>query len=252
MPVKRLVMSLMIAFAGISLIVISARLLAHNSATMVGSDGKPLNGMAPLMVVFPAHSPPQKRVVSAILTLPRISSNRSWYANWVMITGYSPTDSSQQVFVQVGLIRQPQKNDALHLFIAFQRPTDGKSIHFVDLGKVAEGAHHFSIALDSSNEVNAEMDGRLVEKPLHIDMKDAYAQIGPEVHAEGDTLSGSIRNPDVMAGTVHTLINPANVCYFDNRGVRLIPTRRGAYVASGSLNQLLPSSFRGKCAAFSM
>ncbi|MGC8485302.1 MAG: hypothetical protein ACP5O6_06665 [Candidatus Baltobacteraceae bacterium] len=248
---KKLIALSTIVFVGLSLVVISTRIFAYSSAAIVGSDGKPLNGMAPLMLLFPARSLSQKRVVRAVLTLPKISSNRSWYANWVMITGYSPTDASQQVFVQVGLIRQPKQRGALHLFFAYQRPIDGKSIHFVDLGKVAGGAHRFSISLDASNEVEAKMDGRLVEKRMHIEMNDSYAQIGPEVRAEGDTLSGSIRNPEVVAGTLRGKIIPAAVCRFDNHGVQLSPTGGDTYVATGVFDRSARSSFIGKCADFS-
>src|SRR5690242_7812876 len=101
---------------------------------------------APLYV----HAPRTvQRAASATLTLPNVPSNRSWYANWIMLAGESPA-IDHQLFVQVGMIRRAKDDPRLHVFVAW-RGAGAAGIEYRQYGHLTEGAHRFSIAQNAES-----------------------------------------------------------------------------------------------------
>lgn len=210
-------------------------------AAELGSDNKPLNGMAPIYARLPQSA---GAGISADLTLPRVSENQGWYANWVMVVDHAPP-GGHVAFVQVGLMRRQQR---LYLFTAYQRRND-PSITYRDV-PLDRGArmNRFEITV-SGSRARGYYDGRPVfEMPDAFDRTTGiYGQVGPEVSREGDSLAGTVREIVVKAGASRTALG-GSVCHYSNHGVVLADAHnRGVFVAKGVFDRTLPSRFFGDC-----
>lgn len=211
-------------------------------ATETGSDGAPLNGMAPLYVHV---APGKQRALSATLTLPAVASNKAWYANWIMLVGTSGA-VPHQMFVQVGLIRRPDEDKYQHLFLAWQEI--GNRIVFRQLGVLAGRVHRFSIA-QNGNAFSLLADGRTVAQlalPRLAHAQRTYAEIGPEVYAEGDALSGVVRYAAVQSGAAWLPVNGPGACHYQNHGT-VLKYSNGEWRARGQFDRHQPSTFHGSC-----
>lgn len=217
---------------------------ASASAGQIGSDGKPLNGIALLYAHLPSRQ--DGAGVDATLALPAVPSNASWYANWIMIVGQSP-GMAHQTFVQIGLIRRPPVARGLHYFIAWQRAKE-HAVRFRQLARVSEGAHRFAIAR-SRNGFVLWADNREIER---IDMPSlaaatrVYAQVGPEVYAQGDAASGIITYIGIEQHGGWRPFNPRKPCRYANHGL-MLRRRNDRWVAAGRFENGLPSGFHGDC-----
>ncbi|MHB8178824.1 MAG: hypothetical protein ACYDA5_06720 [Vulcanimicrobiaceae bacterium] len=201
--------------------------------------------MAPLYISL-AHG--QRRAVAATLSLPAVAANASWYANWIMIVG-EPTGTPHQIFVQIGLVRRPDINKRLHVFIASQ---DVHQQHLVyrQLAAVSNSTHRFVIA-QNGDVFTLLADGREVQRiqmPTLANATRAYAQIGPEVFAQGDALSGNVLYAATYAHHEWHPVDTQDVCRYENHGVSLHYVD-GIWMARGWFNRRLPSTFQGNCGA---
>ncbi|MHB8140186.1 MAG: hypothetical protein ACYDHD_02840 [Vulcanimicrobiaceae bacterium] len=197
--------------------------------------------MAPLYIPF---APGSNHRVEAELILPAVPANKSWYANWVMIVGQA-NNSAHPVFFQAGEIRRPGVYHGEHVFIAWQGATD-KHVVYRDLNPLGQGMHNVAI-VEKRNTFTAFVDGKPVGFSMKIPMLKPYAQIGPEVYAQGDTLSGTVEKVRVSANGRRTNVDPATVCHYKNHGVAL--SHNGStFIASGTFDQLRESGFTGECA----
>ncbi|HVA29530.1 MAG TPA: hypothetical protein VNF68_15215 [Candidatus Baltobacteraceae bacterium] len=230
------------AFIAALLFAATFPLVAH--ADELGSDGRLLNGMAPLYVPFPGTS---SRSVRADLTLPDRSANKQWYSNWAMIVG-TANGASHQVFVQVGLIRRPGQYAGIRAFLAWQSAAD-TSIHYSELAPLADATHLVELR-ETASGFAAYIDSRPVGPIIAMPFATAYAQIGPEVYAEGDALAGTVRNVVVASGSTIDRISGSNFCYYINHGVALAFSD-GSYVATGTFSRNKPSRFAGDCTGIS-
>lgn len=219
----------------------TALLSTAAQATETGSDGKILNGMAPLYVPFPGSA---ERVVRAALTLPEYKSNKNWYSNWVMVVG-TAKGASHAVFVQVGIIRRPGEYEGARTFIAWQNASDS-SVNYQEYGSVGDGSHTIEIK-ETSSGFTFFVDEKPVGSPIAIPFTKAYAQVGPEVYAEGDTLVGAEQNITIGSGSTKKNVVGDNVCRYINHGVQLSPGTDGAFTASGIFTRSEPSQFLGDC-----
>lgn len=219
---------------------------AAASARQLGSDGKPFNGIALLYAHLPSRE--DGAGVDATLELPAIPTNQSWYANWIMVVGQSP-DMAHQTFVQIGLIRRPHVNAGLHLFIASQREKQNH-IRYRQLGRVPDGMHRFAIARSGDAFVlwadNREV-ARISMPALSIASR-LYAQVGPEVYAQGDRLSGIIAYAGVEQNGAWRRLEGHNLCRYSNHGL-ILTVRHSVWSGSGRFDRRLPSGFKGDCHA---
>lgn len=216
---------------------------AAAGAQQTGSDGRPLGGMAPLYVHAPRSA---QRVASATLTLPIVPSNKSWYANWIMLAGESP-GTGHQLFAQVGMIRRPKADPRLHLFVAWQG-TDPSLIEYRQYGHLAEGIHRFSIA-QNGESIALFADDREVARlrlPPLARAPRAYFEIGPEVEAEGDALAGSIVHAAWRTSAGWDAASDRWLCRYENHGV-FLRYEHGYWKAHGRFNRALPSGYDGAC-----
>lgn len=194
-----------------------------------------LNGMAPIYV--PMQNGPHHRV-KATLSLPPVRGNKQWYANWVMLVSDAP-HAKHQVFVQIGLIRRPALGNDLRIFVAWQGQRDPR-IGYEEVGVIDEGRHTVSLVQDGAH-FTAFVEGQRIAQVTNVFYTSArsriYAEIGPEVYAEGDRLAGTVSIPS------------AATCRFSNHGVTLVPAA-GAWSAHGRFDRHLNSFFLGDCSAF--
>lgn len=215
------------------------------SASEVGSDGLPLNGMAPLYFTLP--NGPYKQV-SASLSLPEVPTNTHWYANWVMIVG-QPAGAAHQAFVQIGLIRRPHQTRLLYLFCAWQAKQQPR-IEFRQLRKVANAPHRFTIAEILDGFV-LTADGREVMRfrMPKLAQSHTYVQIGPEVFAEGDALSGDVLYAAIGSYNHWKRVGQSGTCRYENHGVSLVRTGL-VWTSAGRFDRKEPSRFMGDCKNF--
>lgn len=217
---------------------------AGASAAETGSDGAPLNGMAALYVPLPHAG---IRAATATITLPAIRSNKAWYANWIMLVGQSPT-VPHQMFVQIGLIRRPTEGDTLHVFTAWQGA--GRKISYDELSVVRDTVHRFAI-VQNGDDFTLTCDGKAIaalKAPQLAHAIRKYVEIGPEVYAEGDALSGAIHFAALESGQTWRQVGRSDACHYDNHGVHVV-YRNGSWVAAGRFDRRIPSAYRGNCIA---
>ena len=198
---------------------------------------------APLYVHAPRAA---QRVAAATLTLPNVPSNRSWYANWIMLAGESPA-IGHQLFVQIGMIRRATDDPRLHVFVAW-RGADSSGIEYRQYGHLAEGAHRFSIAQNAESFALFADDREIVRlrlTPLAHAAR-AYFEIGPEVEAEGDMLSGEILAAAWRTSAGWNGAGDQQLCRYENHGLSL-RYEHGAWSAHGRFDRALPSAYSGAC-----
>jgi len=217
------------------------------STAETGSDGLPLNGMAPLYFPLPNG---RNKSVSARLTLPEVPANKHWYANWVMIVG-KPADAPHDAFVQVGLIRRPGQSRSPYIFCAWQSAQQSR-IEFRQLHAVADSPHRFAI-VQLQGVFRLIVDGRELARlrmpSLAQPQSRPYAQIGPEVFAEGDALSGDVLYAAISYNNSWKRVGEADSCRYENHGVSLRDSR-GVWTSFGRFDRMKPSQFRGNCSGF--
>jgi hypothetical protein len=219
----------------------AAACLATSRSDELGSDGNVLNGMAPLYAPFPSGQGPHG--VRAQVTLPLISSNKQWYANWIMIVGTAPS-AKHQIFVQVGIIRRPGLFDGIRSFVSWQGTNDA-TIGYREYDMLADREHELRIQ-ETPDGFAPMIDGKPIGNAIAIRFSSAYAQVGPEVYAEGDRLSGSVSDASVSSGAVIDELSGSRVCRYENHGVVLV-AKATTYTASGVFMRSLPSTFFGDC-----
>ena len=200
-----------------------------------------LNGMAPLYAPFPG---PTSRFVSADLTLPESQSNKDWYCNWVMIVG-TAQGTTHAVFVQVGLMRRPGHYKGTKIFVAWQNPTD-PNIGYREYDDVGDG-HHVAEIRETDRGYTFAVDGTTVGSPIAMPFVTEYAQVGPEVYAEGDSLVGTVQHATVGSGSQMKAISGDDTCRYVNHDVRLTPGIDDEFSASGVFDRTKPSKFLGDC-----
>lgn len=123
-----------------------------------GAYAQQTGGIAPLY----AHAPrASQRAASATLTLPNVASNKSWYANWIMLVGESRA-VGHQMFVQIGMIRRPSADPRLHLFIAWHE-AGAANLEYRQYGHLADGVHRFSIT-QNADRFSLLADGKEVAR----------------------------------------------------------------------------------------
>lgn len=215
---------------------------AAASTSETGSDGLPLNGMAPLYAALPKSG---HRAVSADITLPEVAANTHWYANWVMIVG-RPAGAAHDAFVQVGLIRRPDQDRLLHVFCAWQSEHEPR-LEYRQLHTVSDRPHRF--AIEQAGDVFVLVaDGRELMRMRMPGLGSAhtYAQIGPEVYAEGESLSGNVLYVATSSDNVWKRVGNSNTCRYENHGVSLRMSGR-VWTSTGQFDRKQPSSFKGNC-----
>ena len=213
------------------------------STNETGSDGLPLNGMAPLYFTLPNGT---DRAVSTLITLPELPTNKHWYANWVMIVG-RPNGATHDAFVQVGLIRRPDQSRLPYVFCAWQTEQQPR-IQFQQIHLTADGPHRFTI-LQIQNTFALIADGREVMRvPMSslAQTHTTYAQVGPEVYAEGEALSGNVLYAAVSSNNIWKRVGEPDACRYENHGVLLRRTGE-VWVSTGRFDRTQPSGFKGRC-----
>ena len=198
---------------------------------------------APLYV----HAPRTvQRAASATLTLPNVPSNRSWYANWIMLAGESPA-IDHQLFVQVGMIRRAKDDPRLHVFVAW-RGAGAAGIEYRQYGHLTEGAHRFSIAQNAESFALFADDREIARVRLTPLAQAArtYFEIGPEVEAEGDILSGKVLAAAWRTSAGWDGAGDQQLCRYQNHGLSL-RYEHGAWNAHGRFSRALPSAYDGAC-----
>lgn len=202
-------------------------------------------GIAPLY----AHAPrASQRAASARLTLPNVASNKSWYANWIMLVGESPA-VGHQMFVQIGMIRRPSTDPRLHLFIAWHE-AGAANLEYRQYGHLTDGVHRFSIA-QNADRFSLLADGKEIARlrlPVLARASRTYFEIGPEVYAQGDALAGDIVDAAWRTAWGWDAASDEHVCRYNNHGVYL-RYDRGRWSAHGRFDRNAPSAFDGSCAA---
>ena len=130
--------------------------------------------------------------LSADVSLPEIATNRSWYADWIMLVAKREA-GTRQPFVQLGEIRGFAPHDPPTAFIAYEAP--GRPVVFRRL-RPLPGEHHVAI---SGNErtIRLAFDQELLatfSRAQFFGPTDrVYAQYAAEVSDPGDIASGSLR-----------------------------------------------------------
>lgn len=230
------------SIAAFVLATVLASSTAVASTSETGSDGLPLNGMAPLYLPLPRSD---QRGVSALITLPQVAANKHWYANWVMIVG-QPAGAAHPAFVQVGLIRRPDQNRLPYMFYALQTGQQPR-IEYRQLQAVSDSPHRFTI--EQIRDVFILIaDGRELTRlrMSGLGRAHSYAQIGPEVSAEGEALSGEVLYAAVSSNNAWKGVGNSNTCRYENHGVSLLIAGR-VWTSTGQFDRKQPSSFKGNC-----
>lgn len=181
--------------------------------------------------------------VAADVSLPEIATNRSWYANWVMLVA-KRRSGKRQPFVQLGEIRGFAAHDRPTGFIAYEAP--GERVVFRRLRRVPAGNHHLAIS-GNDRTIRLAFDQELVAtlpRSEFFDQRDrVYAQYAAEVADPGDAASGSLRHL-VVETDEDFAPRPLEVgCLRYDRGLRLEPSPNGL-LPVGRFTPEEPSGFR--------
>lgn len=163
-----------------------------------------------------------------------------------MLVGHDPS-VAHQMFVQIGFIRRPDQDSKLHVFAAWQGTSS--QITYRQIGTIADGPHRFAIAEDGDAFL-LMADGRtiaVVDLPELAQAAGAYVEIGPEVYAEGDALSGSVLYAAINEGEGWTSLQSAGLCRYENHGT-MLRYSDGQWNAGGRFDRRLSSAFHGSCA----
>ena len=176
-------------------------------------------------------------VVGANLTLARVPANRSWYASWIMLLPYG--DAGNVPFAQVGLIRWAGSGYRLTPFAAYR--VRGSALQFVPSSRVLpDGPHRATVARHGS-QVTLYVDG---VPYLSIDAatilqrgQSSYFQLGAEVYAQHDAVSGSIADITVRERGARVPYTP--VCEYAADGLAF-SYADGTWTAHGTFDANKP------------
>jgi hypothetical protein len=180
-------------------------------------------------------------VVVARLTLPDVSKNRHWFADFVMIVDRDEPANN----VQIGLMRRPEIDHRLRVYMSYSRP--GHARQYRDF-PVAEGPHSVAIARDGTH-FSFQVDAEPQPDQAAVTMGSPYVQILAQISNPSDAVSGIVSQ--LLTGPRHGLtpIELSNACRYDNKGL-IFDYRDGVLVASGAFDPSVPSDYRGDCSAF--
>ncbi len=186
--------------------------------------------------------------VSAAVSLPKRSLNRSWYCSWLMILPV--TREPHPPFVQVGIIRRPDDGNKLTPFVATS--ASGQPVASYDddaMPKIADDAqgHRVQVRVGFSSVV-LKLDGRTLTEFSRFPYFPAgryrtfYAQLGGEVSEHGDSVSGTVSSIEI-----HDENNPSSKTYqprcgFQDDGLQLRNIESG-YAAFGVFGGVPSRSF---------
>lgn len=142
-------------------------------------------------------------VLEAAIALPAQKANHSWYASWLMTLPYG--DRATEPFLQIGLLRQAGDDKNIWPFVAYRH--QGGELVFQTFAP-RRSAKAAVVQIDSSGlEIRLRMDGRMLfETPKSAffsatESANLYFQLGDEVSAYGDHISGTISNIEVRRPT---------------------------------------------------
>ncbi|HET7814404.1 MAG TPA: hypothetical protein VFL13_08510, partial [Candidatus Baltobacteraceae bacterium] len=130
------------------------------------------------------------------------TSNKTWYCIWIMYIGQVAGDSASHSvapFVQIGLIRRPSQKFALRAFVA-ERDGIAQKMRYRDF-RLGERYNHTVAIRAHLGVVYLMVDNTVLWKSRMLlpVLKQPYAQFGAEANAEGDCISGGIRNTRLIA-----------------------------------------------------
>jgi hypothetical protein len=143
---------------------------------------------------------PQKEFsFSARLSLPKVPSNKSWYAVWLEVGRRTKVPIEDRavdipVMIQTGLLRDPESGFRLWSFVGTQPEGKGVATHFwpIDLGE----EHQFTIS-GTAKLLTIVMDGAEIfscpRSEVFKDSMELFASVDAEVFADGDSASGTAR-----------------------------------------------------------
>jgi len=176
-------------------------------------------------------------IFSARLALPRVLANRGQYGIWIMVAELKGT-FEQPAMVQSGLFRWQPNNFALQPFVAVEH--SGGRINTQLLTPVPEGSsegHDVQISR-RADAIYVKFDGnQIFHGSWSAFFKDAnhlYLKIAAEVSDDGDMVTGTVRNIELV--TSGKTIAPDMPARADSdRGVTFV-CRDHAFVATGSFD----------------
>jgi hypothetical protein len=139
----------------------------------------------------------------ADIALPQQKTNRSWYASWLMTLPYG--DRATEAFVQVGLLCEAGGDADVWPFVAYRH--EGREIVFQTFAP-RHTSKAANVQIDSSGQViRLRIDGHtLFETPkdaffTSVQSAHLYFQLGDEVSAYGDHVSGTLSDIQVRRPT---------------------------------------------------
>lgn len=191
------------------------RSLALLAALTTGSSMATPHGFA---VFYTRNQLGGMHALQATLTLPEQKSNKSWYACWIMLVPY--IESSTAPFAQVGLIRWPGSGPRAWYFYAIRRL--GEPLIFKAIGP-AKGASTLARIEITRTDIALIADGQpLLQEPRNLvggqDLR-TYFQLGDEVSAYGDSISGRVSAIEGDTGNFAVPIEPD--CGYSDSGISL-------------------------------
>lgn len=168
--------------------------------------------------------------IQADLALPEQKDNKSWYACWIMLLPYAYERTAP--FIQVGLIRWPGSGSYPWYFYALREP--GKPLVF-KTARPAQSETAVARIQTTATEITLIVDGQtLVREPriLITGNSKTYFQLGDEVSAYGDSMSGRVSDVEALSDNVMVPISPD--CAYSDAGITL-QTGTDGWGASGHL-----------------
>ena len=186
--------------------------------------------------------------ISAQVSLPEKSQNRSWYTCWLMIL---PKDSSKGTpYVQVGLMRRPPNGSILRAFVAAKLRNSSDYYYSDSAETISRNNFAKAVAeIDVSQKfIILKIDGhsllRLSTSKYfsHSAYSSLYGQLGSELSAVGDTVSGSINNITIVNSGDSKANFYEPYCGFSSAGLHL-SRNLDEFIATGSLSTKGTGSF---------
>lgn len=148
------------------------------------------HGMA---ILYVRELVPQISRFQAKLSLPEQKRNTSWYCTWIMLLPYG--DRSTEPFLQVGLMRWPGSGAGPRPFVAYRKNSGVLYSRPLSTG-LTNSTHTVQIDVSSSGAISLQVDQHSLLSANAAEFfpgrPNLYFQIGDEVSAYNDTLSGTI------------------------------------------------------------
>lgn len=173
-----------------------------------------------------------------------------------------------QTFAQIGLIRRPQVDAKLRVFLAYQpasrlivglastgpaglksyvvRPASPRALVYREIAVVSNRAHQFEIA-QHGDGFAFKMDGKIVRFNLSLDTSEPYAQIGAEVSSPGELASGTFHRISIEDRSRTRYRAQSAACRSEDAGVHLVVAGDG-FSAEGAFRADSHPIFVGDCA----